>query len=121
MPEIRVCNKSDLSDGQVRVVRIGDLEIGVVRHAGEFHAFSNYCPHQGGPVCEGLRMPRIVEHVTDQGIYLGQTFDESEMHIVCPWHGYEFRMSDGVHVRDDKVRIKKFPVVTKESDIYVTI
>lgn len=121
MLEIRVCGSHDLEDGQVRIVRVDDLEIGIIRHAGTFHAFHNHCPHQGGPVCEGRRMPKIIEHVDERGVYHGQSFDESEIHVVCPWHGYEFRMSDGVHARDGNIRIKKYPVTLKGDGVYVTV
>ena len=78
----------------------GEFEIGVIRHDGKYYAYRNYCPHQGGPACEGVRMPQVVDVIGENGIFLGKTFDETDMHIVCPWHGYEFHLSDGYHVCD---------------------
>jgi nitrite reductase/ring-hydroxylating ferredoxin subunit len=43
------------------------------------------------------------------------------MHIVCPWHGYEFHLENGAHVVDDKVRLKKYNVVERGDEIYVSV
>jgi nitrite reductase/ring-hydroxylating ferredoxin subunit len=42
------------------------------------------------------------------------------MNIVCPWHGYEFRIADGKHVRDDNVRLKRFDVSVRDGGVYVS-
>src|SRR5581483_4696840 len=59
MPEIEVCRENELAEGAVRIVRIKDLEIAVIRHGGAYYAYHNHCPHQGGPACEGVRMPQV--------------------------------------------------------------
>jgi nitrite reductase (NADH) small subunit len=121
MPEVKVCRENELADGAVRIVRIKELEIAVIRHAGRYYAYHNYCPHQGGPACEGVRMPQVVDKVDDKGEFLGQGFDESDIHIVCPWHGYEFHLSDGVNVSDRRLRLKKFAVREAADGVYVAI
>src|SRR5215212_1042218 len=72
------------------VIDIGDKTIGIFRVGGRLHAYENTCPHMGGPVCQGLIIPAVREVVNDQQVSTGYRFDESEMRIVCPWHGYEF-------------------------------
>jgi len=32
----------------------------------------------------------VVDLIGEGGTYIGQRFDEDDMHLVCPWHGYEF-------------------------------
>ena len=54
MAEQFVCKAAEFKDGDRRIVRIGQHEIGVFKHKGEIFAYSNYCLHQGGPACEGL-------------------------------------------------------------------
>ncbi len=51
MAENLVGKVSDFAEGNRRIVFVGDHEIGVFREEGEFHAYSNYCLHQGGPAC----------------------------------------------------------------------
>lgn len=121
MAELLVCKHGDIAEGGVRIVRDGPLEIGVIRHGGHYYAYRNHCPHQGGPACEGLRMPQIKELIDEQGVYHGKTFDETDMHIVCPWHGYEFHLSDGVHVADKRIRLQKFKVIERDGDVYVAV
>ena len=42
---------------------LGDTEIGVFRHKGQFYAYSNTCLHQGGPACEGLIIAKVEERL----------------------------------------------------------
>lgn len=41
----RVGSVSDFSEGLVRVFPVDGVEIAVVKHEGEFYAFSGRCPH----------------------------------------------------------------------------
>lgn len=121
MPEILVCRSGDVQDGATRIINLGDVELGLIRHKGKYYAYRNICPHQGGPVCEGLRIPQIIDRIGSDGRYLGQTFDEDDVHIVCPWHGYEFHLTSGEHVADRKLRLQRFSVSEREGNVYVEI
>ena len=102
-----------------RIIFAGDNEIGVFRHEGQFYAYSNFCLHQGGPACEGLTIAKVEERLlpdkTSQGLY----FSDSEMHFVCPWHGYEYDMKTGECVSDRKLKLRKYKVVEKGDEVYV--
>ncbi len=119
MAEILVCKEGELGEGAVRVVTSGTAEIGVIRHGGKYYAYRNHCPHQGGPVCEGVRMPAVLDIIAPDRTFLHQDFDTNDMHIVCPWHSYEFHLETGVSVCDGKIRLKKFDVVEKNGAVYV--
>jgi nitrite reductase (NADH) small subunit len=121
MPEIQVCRENELADGAVRILKLEELEIAVIRHGGKYYAYRNLCPHQGGPACEGVRVPQVVDRLDANGHFIGQGHDESDIHIVCPWHGYEFHLSDGVNVSDRRLRLKKFPVRERDGGVYVAI
>lgn len=121
MAEVFVCASEEIGEGHARIVEYGELEFGVIRHNGQFYAYRNVCPHQGGPACEGLLMPRVVDCLRGDGSYAGQAFDEADMHIVCPWHGYEFHLKTGEHVANNNVRLQKFAVTEREGKIYVTV
>ena len=85
----------------------------------QFYAYSNFCLHQGGPACEGLTIAKVEERLlpdkTSQGLY----FSDSEMHFVCPWHGYEYDMKTGECVSDRKLKLRKYKVVEKGDEVYV--
>lgn len=41
------------------------------------------------------------------------------MHIVCPWHGWEFKMEDGVSSADKSFGLKKYDVEVAGEEVYV--
>lgn len=119
--EVLVCRSDDLKDGNVRIIEVDDVEVGVIRHGGKCYAYQNVCPHQGGPACEGLRIPQVEDVIDESGAFLRQQYDEGDMHIVCPWHGYEYHLATGVHVGDHSLRLKKFVVAEREGNVYVAV
>lgn len=121
MPEVFVSKTSDMADGDRRIVISGKHEIGVFRKDGLFYAYSNYCVHAGGPVCEGLMINRVVDLIASDRTYLGQTFSEEEVHFVCPWHGYEYDLKTGECIGDRRLKLKRFTVVEREDHVYVII
>lgn len=121
MREIRIGNRNDIPEGGARIIEVEGLEIGIIRHEDAFYAYRNLCPHQGGPVCEGIRMAGVYDEVDADGLFHGQRFDKTDMHIVCPWHGYEYRLKDGVNVCDPKLRLRKYEVTERDGDVYVTL
>jgi nitrite reductase (NADH) small subunit len=121
MTDVFVCGDGELADNAVRIVRIGELEIGVIHRGNQYYAYHNVCPHQGGPACEGIMMPQVEEIIESDGTSSGQRFDHDDMHIVCPWHGYEFHLTSGVHVRDSRYRLRKYAVRIEDGKVYVEI
>jgi len=103
------------------VVDIGDVTIGIFRVDGRLFAYENRCPHMGGPVCQGLVIPAVRELVDERQVSTGYAFDESEMRIVCPWHGYEFSIATGSHPAKASIRLKAVPVEEEGGDVYVTV
>jgi 3-phenylpropionate/trans-cinnamate dioxygenase ferredoxin subunit len=70
---------------------VGGREIGVFRVDGQFYAIRNRCPHQGGPLCLGRILPRLVadgpgEILVDR---------DSPPFVVCPWHGWQYDARTG--------------------------
>ena len=121
MPEIKICKSAELKDGAAHIVTVENIEIGLIRHRGQCYAYRNVCAHQGGPACEGIRVPQVVDVIDKDGCFIQQRFDEDDMHIVCPWHGYEYHLATGVHVADPNLKLQKFEVQEREGDIYVTL
>ena len=121
MTEQFVAKASEFKDGDRRIVIHKDLEIGVFREKGQFYAYSNNCVHQGGPACEGLTIAKVEERIMPDKTSRGLFFSDTEMHFVCPWHGYEYDMKTGECAADRKLKLKKYPVVTKGDEIYVVV
>lgn len=117
--EIRVGTTSEFSDGDRKIVPYGKGEIGVYFIKGDWYAYQNHCPHQGGPACEGLTMAKVEAIIAADKTYQGQRFDHDHQHIVCPWHGWEFRMEDGILDADPTFRLRKYDVELRGDEVYV--
>jgi nitrite reductase/ring-hydroxylating ferredoxin subunit len=108
-------------EGGRLVVDIGDKTIGIFRVDGNLYAWENRCAHQGGPVCQGKIIPRVTEIIEPGGESRGFAFDESHLHIVCPWHGFEYDIKTGVHPGRPAAKLIRVAVEEAADGIYVTV
>ena len=67
MPELLVGKEADFEEKDRRIIVQGELEIGVFRVNGDFHAYQNQCAHRGGPVCQGKIIPKVEEVLARKG------------------------------------------------------
>ena len=77
----------------------GGERIAVFRHGDQIAALSSVCRHQNGPLGEG--------HVRDGC-------------VVCPWHGWEYRLVDGRAPAPFTEKISTYPVRLVEGRIQVS-
>lgn len=101
------------------LVTHGDLVIGVFRIGGAYHAYENRCAHQGGPVCEGLVLGRVEAVLGADREVVQERFSDTELHLICPWHGYEYAIETGRCVAEPRLRLRSFEVVERERSVYV--
>jgi nitrite reductase (NADH) small subunit len=121
MTEIFVARSADLPEGARNTVEYEGRQIGVIRAKDKLHAFLNICPHQGGPVCDGLLIHRVEEIIAPDKTYQGMRFSETDLHIVCPWHGWEFNIETGKCAGDGKHGLKRFKTVERDGAVYVVV
>ena len=109
---------ADLPDGQHRIVRVANREIGVFNIGGRFHALPNLCPHQRGPLCEGS-----VSGTLDYGPHTDWQLAwiwEGEV-VTCPWHSLEFHIPTGQCVAFAEIRLRTYEVRVAEGELRVVI
>jgi nitrite reductase/ring-hydroxylating ferredoxin subunit len=70
-----VANATDVPDDSMKRARKDDADVLLVRQRGRLCALAHPCVHMGGPLSEG-------------------TLKDGS--VVCPWHGSEFRLDDGL-------------------------
>ena len=116
-----VANSADIPEGGRIVLDAAGATIGLFRAAGQLYAYENTCPHQGGPVCQGLLIPRVEEQLKPDRTAAGFRFDPSDPRIVCPWHGYEFSIKTGMHPGNPAIRLRPFEVSEEEGVVYVGV
>ncbi len=119
MKEQFVGKAAEFKDGDRRIVFAGEVEIGLFKDNGQFYAYSNTCLHQFGPACEGLIIAKVDEPLNADKTSRGMQFSETELHFVCPWHGYEYDLRTGECVADRRMRLRKYDVVQKGDELYV--
>lgn len=115
-----VGRSTDIADGGRAVVDVDGTEIGIFRIAGELFAYANYCVHAGGPACQGKMIHRVVELLDEDKRSVGDHFSD-DLHIVCPWHGYEYDVRTGRHPADPRVRLRSYRVFETDGEIVVEL
>jgi nitrite reductase/ring-hydroxylating ferredoxin subunit len=119
--DVVVARLDDLIERERIVVSIDGLELGVYAYRGEVRAWYNFCPHQGGPVCQGKTMPRTIQLVREGNKSGGPGFSDTDRNIVCPWHGFEFDILTGKHPSADSIRLTPIAVKVVDGDVVVTV
>ena len=76
MPLLDVCPVEELPPGEVKIVHVGELALGVYNLNGELYCIEDRCSHDDGPLAEG-------------------DFDVEEGYAVCPRHGSAFELATG--------------------------
>ena len=71
---MQVAQRSEIESGESKVVKLGDERVAVFNADGKFYAINNTCPHQGGPLGEGV-------------------LDEES--VTCPWHEWKYDLKTG--------------------------
>ena len=110
----------DQLDGH-QIISINGLEVGLFRSGKEIFAWENSCPHRGGPVCQGQIIPRVDEEIGVDGSSMGFRFSKDDLHIVCPWHGFEFNIRTGKHPGATEISLKNIKVRVVEGSICLEI
>ncbi len=119
--EILVGSRGDFADDGRRIVTARGIDIGVLLHDGRFYAYENRCVHMGGPVCEGRVLGKVEAVLDNDKTLLRERFSEDEVHLICPWHGYEYDLATGECAVDRRRRLRRFDVIEKGDEIYVVI
>ena len=104
-----VARAADIPLGGVKTVTVRGREIALFNVAGEFFALLNRCPHEGAPLCGGIRVGLLESR--DPGKY--EYSREGEI-LRCPWHGWEFDLRTGQSYCDPvHTQVKAYPVAVE--------
>jgi nitrite reductase/ring-hydroxylating ferredoxin subunit len=111
-----VCRVDELPPGEMKMVPVGKFGVGVFNVAGTFHALSNYCPHEGGPLCVGYLRGTTVESATEAG---GVGWIRDGEILRCPWHQWEFDIMSGETLSTPTRRVRTYAVEVVDGDVVV--
>jgi nitrite reductase/ring-hydroxylating ferredoxin subunit len=121
MREVNIGSASDFADPGKKIIGFDKFEVGVFKLDGEFYAYLNHCPHMGGPACQGKMIAKVEEVIADDHTSKGQMFSKSKMHIVCPWHGFEFDIRTGRHPGNPKARLRPIKIAVSGGEVILTV
>jgi pyruvate oxidase len=89
-----------LSEDEVTVARAGHHAVALSRTAEGWGAIANRCPHQGGPLGEGMI----------EGCWL-----------ICPWHGWEYDPRTGETPGPFDDRVPSYSVEIRDDRVFVGV
>ena len=90
MSWIKITNIDNIPLREGRSVKLGRREVAIFHLPEKFLAIDNMCPHNGGPLCDG-----IVKGTT----------------VVCPLHGWNICLESGKVAKPDlPVSVRTYPV-----------
>lgn len=121
MPDVFVGTTSDFEEHNRRIVNAAGREIVVIRARNAFRAFTNMCLHMGGPVGEGVIMPKVEAVLDDQQRLMGETFSADKLHLVCPWHGWEYDIDTGRAIGNSTLQLERYETAVRGDDVYVVL
>jgi nitrite reductase (NADH) small subunit len=98
---------SELPPGSKKVVQAGAIQIGVFNVDGELYALPNVCPHQFGPLCNGVISGTVVANA--ETAFKPAWVQDGKI-LVCPWHGLEFDVTTGRCVAFPKTKLRQYRV-----------
>ncbi|MGA2972951.1 MAG: Rieske 2Fe-2S domain-containing protein [Candidatus Bathyarchaeia archaeon] len=74
MPAVKVCSKSDVASGSLKLVSAGGKDLVVANVDGNFYVMDNWCTHEQGNISEGELNKKV---------------------LTCPEHGAQFDVTTG--------------------------
>lgn len=117
MTEHVICEHGDLEEGERKLLQVEGREIAVFYVDGTYAAYVNWCPHQGGPACEGLMSgTREASYDRESGEVSLEWTREGKV-VNCPWHGWEFDVSTGECLSRRPIRLPSYPVRVKDGEV----
>ena len=98
--EVRVAGTDDVPAGSGIEVAVDGRVIALFNVDGKYYALDGMCPHSGGPLGQGQLNGCIV---------------------TCPWHGWQFDVTTGVHSLTDNIVHQSFEVRVAGDDIFIRL
>ncbi len=100
MPWKKLADTAELPVGEVIEVEQGDELVAICNVGGELRAMDGRCPHQGGPLGEGMLI---------------------KGRIACPYHMWEFDSITGECDFNPLVKVAVYPVKVEGSKVLVDL
>jgi nitrite reductase (NADH) small subunit len=111
-----VCALAELDEGRPRIVKLKGRDIVLVRWHGEVHAVRNICPHQTQSFARANIRPSFAAARVGELVV-----DTAEPVLVCPVHGWSFRLRSGQCTVDESLRIRSYAIAIEDGRVLVDV
>jgi nitrite reductase/ring-hydroxylating ferredoxin subunit len=97
---VRVAQLQDIPPGSCLEVAAAGRVVALFNVDGSLYAVDGVCPHAGGPLGAGTLQDNVV---------------------TCPWHGWQFDVTNGRHCLNDNIQHPTFAVRVEDNTVYVEL
>ena len=95
-----IANLDELKKTGVQRVFFDSRAVALFYVEGNCYALANACPHRGGPFSEG---------------------EVIRSRVLCPWHGWAFRLSDGVCLKNADYSVETYPTKVEQGKVFLSL
>ncbi len=116
MRQVVACGSEEMAPGQKKAVQVGSRSIVLVRLGnGDYCALMNACPHQGAPLSEGELTGTTLPSTVGEYVY-----GRDDEVLRCPWHRWEFDVTSGNALFNDRrACVKRYDVTVEGGDVVI--
>ncbi len=96
-----LCRTNEVSEGELKEFVLKEVEILVVKYAGQIYCLQARCTHAGAPLAEGELKDDVLQ---------------------CPWHGSRFNIKNGSVIRGPAVKqLRMYNSIIEEDRLLVEL
>jgi len=121
MTDYVVGGSDEIRDGERMVVQLEGREIAVFSIDGEYHAYTNWCAHQSGPICEGMLTGTTIASFDKETLETELAWDDEGRILTCPWHAWEYDVTTGECLSRENIRLIEHDVREEDGEIVVSM
>ncbi len=101
MAFVKVCSLDVVPSGTLKQFNVKDCEVLIINRDGKFSCLDARCTHAGAPLEEGSLEGNV---------------------LTCPWHGSQFRITDGAVLRGPaEKQLRTYPVAVQDGAVFIEL
>ena len=101
MTQVKVCSVDVVPSGSMKQFYVKEGEILIINRDDQFYCLDARCTHAGAPLAEGTINGDV---------------------LTCPWHGSQFRITDGAVLRGPAEKeLKTYSVIVKDNFLFIEL
>jgi nitrite reductase (NADH) small subunit len=98
---VRICSASEIpAEGEVAEFMVQGRALCVAHSGGTIAVLDGTCPHEGGPLGEGIL---------------------EDGRVVCPWHAYAYDLRTGATEQDPELKVEVLEATVADGELRVKL